>query len=107
MTAPSTLLACVGPKSNSEQPAHVTRALNDMNRTDQSSNVTATRLQREVGRILRRVAKSGEHVTVEHNGFPIVVIVPLSDYVALVQNARRPDAGSSGPVTSAVETAPA
>ena len=75
-----------------------------MNRTNHSSNITATRLQREVGRVLRRVAKSGEHVTVEHNGFPIVVIVPLSDYAALVQNARRPDPGSAEPVDSAVET---
>jgi prevent-host-death family protein len=77
-----------------------------MNHTPKSSNITATRLQREVGRVLRRVARMGEHVTVEHNGFPIVVIVPLGDYAALVQNACQPNASSSEPATDEVEATP-
>jgi len=60
-----------------------------MHRTLQTTSITATHLQREVGRVLRRVAKDGAHVTIEHNGFPIAVLVPLSDYAALLQDQRR------------------
>lgn len=51
--------------------------------------INATGLQREVGKVLRRVAKDREHVTVEHNGFPIAVIVPLGDYATLMQDHKR------------------
>jgi prevent-host-death family protein len=44
------------------------------------STISATALQREAGAILRRVGIDREHIKVERDGFPVAVIVPISDY---------------------------
>ena len=52
-----------------------------MKRTKSAPTViSATQLQREVGKILLRAHKHGEHFIVERSGFPVVVIVPIKDY---------------------------
>jgi len=38
--------------------------------------------------VIRRAAIGGEHITVERDGYPVVVIVPLGDYRHLVDNQR-------------------
>jgi prevent-host-death family protein len=60
-----------------------------MQRPIKATSIPATRLQREIGRVLRRVARDQEHITVEHNGFPIAVLVPLGDYATLMQDHQR------------------
>jgi prevent-host-death family protein len=48
-------------------------------------SVSATYVQRQIGRVFRRVAKDGEHLIVERGGFPFVVILPLHDYQKLTR----------------------
>jgi prevent-host-death family protein len=60
-----------------------------MHKTFINTTVNATQLQRETGSVLRRVAKDQEHITVEHNGFPIAVILSLRDYATLLQDHQR------------------
>jgi prevent-host-death family protein len=56
-----------------------------MNTLPKPPTITASSLQREVGSVLRRVANNGEHLTIERDGFPIAVIVPLNDYKRLTE----------------------
>jgi len=56
-----------------------------MDKQPKTSTITATTLQREVGTVLRRVGSKGEHLIVERDGFPMVVIIPLGDYRHLTQ----------------------
>jgi prevent-host-death family protein len=60
-----------------------------MEKSKSVATITASTLQREVGNVLRRAAKDGEHIIVERGGFPVVVILPLADYRALM-NEHRP-----------------
>lgn len=39
--------------------------------------------------MLRRVAVDGEHITVERDGYPIAVIVPIGDYKTLAQKQDK------------------
>lgn len=50
------------------------------------STISSTTLQREVGRVTRRVNRDKEHVIVERGGFPIVAIIPIDEYKQLVGN---------------------
>jgi prevent-host-death family protein len=45
-----------------------------------TTSIAATDLQRQVGSILRRVGKDGEHLIVERGGIPIAVLIPYHDY---------------------------
>lgn len=42
--------------------------------------ISATTLQRQIGSVIRRVARSGEHIVIENNGYPVAVLVPVEDY---------------------------
>jgi prevent-host-death family protein len=59
-----------------------------MDTKPKTGTVTATNLQREVGSVLRRVAANGEHLTIERDGFPIAVILPLPDYKRLTHQEQ-------------------
>ena len=51
-----------------------------MARRKNTTSVTATEAQTHFGAIVRRVYKDGEHLIVERDGLPVVVIIPLRDY---------------------------
>ncbi len=42
--------------------------------------ISATKLNRHSGELLRRVAIHGEHLLIERDGFPMAVIVPVGEY---------------------------
>ncbi|MBZ0300045.1 MAG: type II toxin-antitoxin system Phd/YefM family antitoxin [Anaerolineae bacterium] len=55
------------------------------------SVISSTTLQREVGRVTRRVNRNKEHIIVERDGFPIVVMIPIDEYEQLTgRKAARP-----------------
>lgn len=63
----------------------------DTNNKYQVSAIPSTSLQHHTGEIMRRVGIGGEHLIVERNGFPTVVIIPVQDYKALTndQNPKQ------------------
>lgn len=50
--------------------------------------IPATALQREVGSVIRRVAKNKEHLIIEYDGIPVAVIVPIADYERLMSKGE-------------------
>lgn len=44
--------------------------------------ISATELSRHSGEIIKRVVINDEHLLVERNGFPLVVIIPVHEYNA-------------------------
>ncbi len=48
--------------------------------------ISSTTLQRDFGGIIRRVHNNQERFLVERDGFPMMVILPVSDYEALHQD---------------------
>lgn len=51
-----------------------------MAKQKQPASVTSTEAQTHFGAIIRRVYKNGEHLIVERDGLPVVVIIPVGDY---------------------------
>jgi prevent-host-death family protein len=51
----------------------------------QPTNISSSTLQRELGTIMKRVSVNGEHIQVTSNGFPVLIILPVADYQALIQ----------------------
>jgi len=49
----------------------------------QPASVTATEAQTHFGALIRRVYKNGEHLIVERDGLPVVVIIPVGEYSAV------------------------
>jgi prevent-host-death family protein len=47
--------------------------------------ITSTDLQRRFGSIVRQLYKQKQHIIVERDGLPVMVILPMSDYEALTQ----------------------
>ena len=60
-----------------------------MNKSIKPNTIRSSTLQQKIGTTLRRVAVSNEHLIVESNGFPIVAIIPLGDYHALLKDRER------------------
>ena len=54
------------------------------------SSIPSSTLQQKIGVILRRVAVDGEHITIERNSYPIVVIIPVGDYKSLLESRNTP-----------------
>ncbi len=52
------------------------------------STIAATSVQREVGTVIRRVAKNKEHLIIEYDGIPVAVIVPMADYERLMSKGE-------------------
>ena len=48
------------------------------------NTIPATSVQREVGTVIRRVAKNKEHLIIEYDGIPVAVIIPVADYERLM-----------------------
>lgn len=48
--------------------------------------VTATEAKTHFGAMVRRVFKDGEHLIVERDGLPVVVILPVVDYNTLTND---------------------
>lgn len=48
--------------------------------------ISSTTLQRDFGGIIRRVHNNKERFLVERDGFPMIVILPVSDYESLSQD---------------------
>ncbi len=53
------------------------------------NTISATSVQREVGTVIRRVAKSKEHLIIEYDGIPVAVIIPVADYERLMSAAEK------------------
>lgn len=51
--------------------------------------ISSTQLQRNIGDTLRRVFKDKQHLIVERDGLPVLVMLPISDYEALKHNADQ------------------
>lgn len=51
--------------------------------------ISSTQLQRNIGDTLRRVFKNKQHLIVERDGLPVLVMLPISDYEALKRNADQ------------------
>lgn len=66
----------------------LTYITNRMN-TQPQRTVSATNLQRQVGRVLRAVAIEKKHVLVERDGYAVAVLVPVEDYQRLT-SVRSP-----------------
>lgn len=58
----------------------------------QASVIAASDLQRQVGTVIRRVAKNGEHLVVERDGIPVLVLIPIAEY----ENWKRRQSRSDG-----------
>lgn len=50
--------------------------------------ISSTELQRNIGATLRRVFKDKQHLIVERDGLPVLVMVPVADYEALKRKAE-------------------
>ncbi len=48
------------------------------------NTVSASQLLYERGAILKRIYKDKEHIVVEKNEMPIVVMIPVADYQLLI-----------------------
>jgi len=48
------------------------------------AKISATDLQRKSGEVLRRVAVEQAHITVERDGYPVAVVIPITDYQRLM-----------------------
>lgn len=44
------------------------------------SVIPATELNRRSGEVLRRVALHHEHILIQRDGYPLAVIIPISEY---------------------------
>lgn len=54
----------------------------------QPVSITATEAKTQFGAISRRVFKDGEHFIVERDGMPVMIMLPVADYNALVQEQK-------------------
>ena len=52
--------------------------------------VSATEAKNRFGALIKRAYMQQEHLIVERDGIPVVAIVPLSDYEALVSSQELP-----------------
>ena len=50
--------------------------------------ISSTQLQRNIGETLRRVFKDKQHLMVERDGLPVLVMLPVADYEALRHKAE-------------------
>jgi prevent-host-death family protein len=55
-----------------------------------TTTVTASDVQRQIGTVLRRVGKDGEHLIIERGGIPIAVLVPYTDYKTTCSSQTLP-----------------
>jgi prevent-host-death family protein len=53
--------------------------------------ITSTTLQRQIGRVIRQTYKDKQRFIVERGGLPVVVILSIPDYEALIErrNSRK------------------
>ncbi|MCZ7554615.1 MAG: type II toxin-antitoxin system Phd/YefM family antitoxin [Anaerolineales bacterium] len=51
--------------------------------------ISSTQLQRNIGETMRRVFKDKQHLIVERDGLPVLVMLPVADYEALKHSAER------------------
>lgn len=51
--------------------------------------ISSTQLQRNIGDTLRRVFRDKQHLIVERDGLPVLVMLPIADYEALTRNADQ------------------
>lgn len=51
--------------------------------------ISSTQLQRNIGDTLRRVFRDKQHLIVERDGLPVLVMLPIADYEALKRNADQ------------------
>ena len=51
--------------------------------------ISSTQLQRHIGDTLRRVFKDKQHLIVERDGLPVLVMLPVADYEALRRKAEN------------------
>lgn len=50
--------------------------------------ISSTQLQRNIGETLRRVFKDKQHLMVERDGLPVLVMLPVADYEAFRRKAE-------------------
>lgn len=50
--------------------------------------ISSTQLQRHIGETLRRVYRDKQHLMVERDGLPVLVMLPVTDYEALRRKAE-------------------
>lgn len=51
------------------------------------SKIKATEVRQYFGKVIQRAYMNSEHLVVEKNGLPVVVILPISDYEEMRQKA--------------------
>jgi len=51
--------------------------------------ISSTQLQRNIGETLRRVFKDKQHLIVERDGLPVLVMLPVADYETLRRKAEN------------------
>lgn len=51
--------------------------------------ISSTEAQTHFGALIRRVFRNGAHIIVERGGFPVVAIIPVSEYEAMQLANRR------------------
>jgi len=50
--------------------------------------ISSTQLQRTIGATIRRVYRDKQHLMVERDGLPVLVMLPVADYEALRHKAE-------------------
>ena len=65
-----------------------------MTQKKKQATISATTSPRKAGVIIRRVYKNKEHIIVERDGLPVLVLLSVHEYEALLQ-------GDTSPKTSA------
>lgn len=62
--------------------------------------ISSTEAQTHFGEIIRRVFRNGDHIIVERGGFPVVAIIPVSEYEAVQPANRREGETTQNPESS-------
>lgn len=47
--------------------------------------ISSTQLQRNIGATIRRVYRDKQHLIIERDGLPVLVMMPVADYEALMR----------------------
>ena len=51
--------------------------------------ISSTHLQRNFGNVMRRATINKEHFIIERDGFPMIAILPATEYEVLMKGRRR------------------
>jgi prevent-host-death family protein len=57
----------------------------------QVTTVPSTQLHQTLGSLLKKVGSERQHIIVERGGYPIIAMIPISDYHRLLAQSQEED----------------